>query len=131
MVYVDFPIWARTGERIALVIRYLPFVALGLVGALIPSRSSVPPVSVIVSLAAIACLVGAVTRRYHIEWLGISVLAVAMSVAITIQAAAGHHSMLWLSVALACSLGDRWVRLARESWLAREELRVGTGEPRE
>lgn len=124
MPYVTYPTWARRGERLALVARYLPILGLASADLFIFDEPIPKVVSLLAVLATGACVTGAAFRRYHVEWIGMSLLALVMLVAIGFMVPYVPGVMIWLSVSLTLSLGDRWVRLARESWLAREELRL-------
>ena len=124
MPYVVYPAWARRGERIALVARYLPLLALMMFDVW---RDDVPVpmyVSILGVIACLLCIGGAATRRYHFEWIGLSTLATTLLVGVGIMIPRVSGPTVWLAIALAFSLGDRWVRLARESWAAREEHRI-------
>ena len=127
MPYVVYPVWARRGEQIALIARYTPLLALMVHDLLVDSVPVPVLVSVVGAIACLLCIGGAATRRYHFEWIGLSTLATTLLVGIGIMVPRVSGLTVWLTISLALSLGDRWVRLARESWAAREEHRL-TGE---
>lgn len=124
MPYVVYPAWARRGEQIALIARYTPLLALMAHDLLVDSVPVPALVSAIGLLACLLCIVGAATRRYHFEWIGLSTLATTLLIGVGIMIPRVSGLTVWLAIALALSLGDRWVRLARESWTAREEHRI-------
>ena len=124
MPYVVYPAWARRGERIALIARYTPLLALMVHDALFDSMPAPALVSAVGAIASLLCIGGAATRRYHFEWIGLSTLATTLLVGVGIMIPRVSGLTVWLAIALAFSLGDRWVRLARESWAAREEHRI-------
>ena len=124
MPYVVYPVWARRGEQVALIARYTPLLALMAHDLLVDSMPVPALVSAIGLLACLLCIGGAATRRYHFEWIGLSTLATTLLIGVGIMIPRVSGLTVWLAVALALSLGDRWVRLARESWAAREEHRI-------
>lgn len=124
MPYVVYPAWARRGEQVALIARYTPLLAL-MAHDLLTDSVPVPSlVSAIGLLACLLCIGGVATRRYHFEWIGLSTLATTLLIGVGIMIPRVSGLAVWLAFALALSLGDRWVRLARESWAAREEQRI-------
>lgn len=127
MPYVVYPTWARRSERLALLARYTPVMGLAMADLFIYPGPIPGFVSLLAVLASIATVVGVVLRRFHVEWIGMSLLAIAMLAAIGFMVPYVSGTMTWLSISLTLSLGDRWVRLLRESWLAREELHRARG----
>ena len=124
MPYVVYPVWARRGEQVALIARYTPLLALMAHDLLVDSMPVPALVSAIGLLACLLCIGGAATRHYHFEWIGLSTLATTLLIGVGIMIPRVSGLTVWLAIALALSLGDRWVRLARESWAAREEHRI-------
>lgn len=121
MPYVNYPTWAKATERLALVLRYLPLFMLAIVGA-ITNDTLVPlPLSILLSATTLVCMIGVFTRRYHVEWVGLSATALVLTITSVVMFPNASASAVWLSIALTCSFGDRWVRMARESWMARAE----------
>lgn len=123
MPYVNYPSWAKVTERFALLLRYFPLFTLSIVGVFV-DRGMIPSwLCVLLALSTLMCMVGVLTRRYHVEWVGLSATALLLTIGTTIMADTASPTTVWLAIALTCSFGDRWVRMARESWLARAEAR--------
>lgn len=127
MPYVVYPTWARRSERLALLSRYAPVMGLAMADLLVYDGPIPGAVSLLAVLASAAAAIGVGLGRFHIEWVGMSILVITMLAAIGFMMPYVSGAMTWLSISLTLSFGDRWVRLLRESWMAREELHRARG----
>lgn len=111
MPYRKEPPWARWLEEVIHVTRYLTLALAGIVALTAAQTPGLPLAGSFITFCAMLSLVGVITRRYHIELIGLYFLAAAVCAASASMFLASFLTVAWLTFALVPLLAERLLYL--------------------
>lgn len=118
--YMTEPPWAKHGQRLALLLRYLSIILLGIF-CLFYSIQWVPLVGLVLITTGLAASIGVITGYYRFEWISIGPMTAALLVAAILVWPFSAGIVEALIFALAFTQVDRLIHLTAISVALRRQ----------